>query len=538
MILLLPALLLSAPVQGATLADGRACLDANDVPCAEAVVEELGAAESGAANQLYFAARTSFYGGHYAQALDRMQRAVAAGFPDPYQELPLYERTAQVTADFTVVKRGRFEVRYLPGVDTILVEDAFEALEATDGYVAPLLGGPPPGTTILEIYPDSSSFIAASSLSQEAVETTGVVALSKWSRLLITSPRALGRGYPWQDTVSHEYIHLIVAHHTQDEAPVWLQEAIARYLDSRWHSGGDRFRLSVHQQGLLAHALAQTDGAFCPDHTMLQGVACDEDQDQMPDGLVSFDQMHPSVALLPSAQLAALAYAEVSSLLDYVFDEAGDRVLLEVLPRVEAGEEPREVLADVAGRESMDALFGDWLGYARGLDLVERKLQTLPTVIDPTADDMLVDPVLSQRADMQRWARLGDLLLDHGRPRAAMVEYLKAVPPDEPRSPLLSSRIARCWLELGDPAAAEAELSQSLLDYPEFPLSHKTLGDIRRAQGRSQQAIQAYSQAAALNPFNPHVQSALAELYEAQGDATMAERHARYLRILQRGGEG
>jgi len=536
-IALLPALLLTSVAHAATVAEGRRCLAANDVPCAEAVVEDLGAATSGRATHLRLAADTAFYGGHYSQAADLMDRAVAAGSPDPWDGQGLYHRTAEVTAEWTSVRRGRFEVRYLPGVDAILVDDAFEAMEAADRYTTPLLGGPPPGVTILEVYPDSGAFIAASSLTREDVQTTGVVALSKWSRLLLTSPRALGRGYPWQDTVAHEYIHLVVSHHTDDEAPVWLQEAIARYLDTRWRSGRDRFRLSVEQQGLLAHVFARSDGRFCSDAAMAE-FKCDEDSDGMPDGLVTLGQMHPSVAKLPSARLASLAYAEVSSLLEFVFAEAGDEVLLEVLPRVEAGEDPGVVLADVSGRADMVALFTDWLAHARSLDLVERKLAAMPTVLDPTADDMLVDPVLVRRVDMQRWVRLGDLLQERGRPRAALVEYLKASPVDEPRSPLLSNRLARAWLDLGDPDAAEAELRESLADYPEFPLSHKTLGDIRYAQGRGSEALEAYREAAALNPFDPAVQRALAELYEAAGDADRATRHSRYLRILQRGGEG
>ena len=37
-------------------------------------------------------------------------------------------------------------------------------------------------------------------------------------------PRLEGGRYPWQDTIAHEYIHLVVTHHTADRAPVWPGE--------------------------------------------------------------------------------------------------------------------------------------------------------------------------------------------------------------------------------------------------------------------------------------------------------------------------
>ena len=48
-------------------------------------------------------------------------------------------------------------------MDDLLVDEAFDTLERADEHLSPLMGGSPPGTTILEIYPDARSFIAASS---------------------------------------------------------------------------------------------------------------------------------------------------------------------------------------------------------------------------------------------------------------------------------------------------------------------------------------------------------------------------------------
>ena len=68
-----------------------------------------------------------------------------------------------------------------------------------------------------------------------------MVALSKWSRLLALSPRALGRGYAWKDTIAHEYVHLVRRHaivdsvvfvDDEDDGPAIWTVVIAPPFDS------------------------------------------------------------------------------------------------------------------------------------------------------------------------------------------------------------------------------------------------------------------------------------------------------------------
>lgn len=502
---------LASHAAAGTLHQGLACLERLDVPCARAVVDDLGAGSSTNPNVLALAARTNFYDAQYDEALKQLEQAVAYGFDDPWDDVGLYRRTRDATQGWVEHRVGNYRVNYRPGVDAVLLEDTIEALEGAEQHIAPLLGGAFPGDVIVELFPDGRSFIAASSLTEENVRTTGVVALSKWSRLLITSPRALGRGYPWQDTIAHEYIHMVVAHHSDDKVPVWLQEAIAKYLDNRWRGDGDGFRLSVRQQGLLADALAR-------------------------DTLVSFEQMHPSLAKLPSAELASLAYAQVSTMMAFAFEQAGDDVLPAVFEDIRGGTDAAEALARGAGFVNFVEFEAAWLVYLQGLELRGERLAEMPTVLDG-GDQLDSDPVLSERADLARWVRIGDLLQERGHHQAALVEYAKAVPVDEPQSPLLSNRMAQAHLALGDERRASAALEESLRNYPEFALSHKTLGAIRQREGSAEQAVASYIAALELNPFDPEVQQELVSLYRYLGQEEDAGRHERYLRILRRGGE-
>ena len=54
---------------------------------------------------------------------------------------------------------------------------------------------------------------------------------------MVVSPRATIFGYPWMDTLAHEYTHLVVSRLAHDAVPVWLQEGLARLEQTRWRKG-------------------------------------------------------------------------------------------------------------------------------------------------------------------------------------------------------------------------------------------------------------------------------------------------------------
>ncbi len=71
-------------------------------------------------------------------------------------------------------------------------------------------------------------------LPEQAARTTGTVAVAKWGRVTMISPRATDRGYPWLDTLAHEMTHLALSRGTRDKAPLWLQEGVAKREETRW----------------------------------------------------------------------------------------------------------------------------------------------------------------------------------------------------------------------------------------------------------------------------------------------------------------
>lgn len=498
-------LLLSGAAWGASVDEGRACLEASDLPCAARIAATAG--DSAAA--LALRAEVAFASGQFADAL-RLLESAGPGDEQRARDLALYRATLQATDGFVTSKKGDVEIRYLPGTDLVLVDEAFEALQAAHDRIGPLLGGAPPGGIRMEIYPSAERFTKASGLPPEAVQTTGVVALSKWTRLLVTSPRALGRGYAWKDTIAHEYIHYIVAWRTQDRAPVWLQEGIARSHESLWHLDEPPI-LQPYQQSLLADALAN-------------------------DTLVPLARMHPSMAFLDSADEAALAFAQVSTMMVHLREVAGDAAVSAVLDRVRVGTDALKATAEVGTQGNVDTFMAGWRERLKAMHLVNRKLAAMPTVLGTPEDDFGIDPVLANRRDLAGHARLGDLLREADRAEAALVEYNKAIPDGEPAPPTLSARMSDALLTLKRVDDALATLRASVSDYPEYASTRKRLGSILLSQGKSREALVQYRASADINPFDPDVQAALADLYTSLGDPSLAARHARYRGILALGG--
>lgn len=503
------ALLLSGPAHAIEAQDGHACLRAADLVCAEKVRDALVKSDPDDIETITLNARTLFYEGRFAEADAQLQALARRGRELDQADAPI-EATAAATAGFKSRAGKGVVVRYAPGLDEVLVDEALATMIKARAVLDPILGGGPNHDIVLDIFPDGRSFIAASGLPAEAVRTTGVVALSKWTRLLVTSPRALARGYAWKDTIAHEYIHLVVAYRTGDKAPVWLQEGLAKHLEGFWR-GETTGHLSAQQQSLLAGAI----------HA---------------DRFVPFEKFRYSMAYLDSGEEAALAFAQVATMVGFLIDKSGQGALASVLDDVRDGKDPSKAVAKAAKYEDFDRFREGWLGWIATLPLVVAQLASLPVVLDGEGGDFADDPLLAARSDLARFARLGDLLREAGRPSAALIEYKKAEDSTGPASPLLLAREAACYKALGDTAKALELARRGVELYPEFALLQVTLGGLLEATGQPAEARAAWLVAHDLNPFDPDVQQAIVRLSEALSDPATADRHRRYLRLLSSGG--
>jgi hypothetical protein len=397
--------------------------------------------------------------------------------------------THETTRNYEVFRHENFEVRYAPGVDEVLVPYAIDTLKATAEALKEELGVEMLSPVRLEIYPDADSLARVSTLSVEAIRTSGTIALCKWGRLMIASPRALMHGYPWLDTIAHEYVHLLLTKATLDRAPVWLQEGVAKFLETRWRE----------------------DRASLPDDPASRRLLYEA---AMTDELLDFDQLHPSIALLPTQKAAALAFAQVSSFIAAFYEDQGSAGLRQVLENVANGEDARRALAGVAA-VPWKTLEGRWRdGLAEGPRAPQARLMHRYLSSEASEQDEVASVEL-ERA--RKFLRLGDLLWARQRATAASVEYGKAHRA-APGDPVVASRYARSAIAGGRPEDAIEPLTTTLRLYPTHAPALSSLATAEYRVSHPAAAEKAAYRAIAHNPFDPQPHCILSKLSVPQAE--------------------
>jgi Flp pilus assembly protein TadD len=475
-------------------------------------VAELARLAPGAPQTLYLQGYLHFLEGDYGEAVRKLEAALAAGARDATavnaRELRgLAVEARDAVKDHREERFGHFLFRY-PAVDAVLVPYAREALEAAYRALHDDLGFEAELPIRIEIYRSPSDLAAVSSLTVAEVARTGTIALCKWARLMVTSPRALATGYPWLDTINHELVHYAVSSLTHDRAPVWLQEGLAKFLERRWHepAGG---RIPPAMEHMLAKALRSGK-------------------------LISFEAMHPSMAKLPSAEDATLAFAEVANAVAHLYAEKGAAGLRDAVKRVADGTDAREAVAAAAGVTWPEFERG-WRAY-----MAAQKYRTFPGIDFPTTHIRKAGAIASQRKPSEdealspsgkpststtaalKFLRLGNMLLRRDRPRAAVIEYEKggkAVASaghgvDAAAVWLFPVKLGRTYLVLGEADRALAALDPVRVIYPDLPWPHVIAGEAELAKGAPAAAVVELRAALASNPFDPEVHCTLASAYQ------------------------
>jgi tetratricopeptide (TPR) repeat protein len=336
-----------------------------------------------------------------------------------------------------------------------LVQVADQAREA----VRVDLGVELPRPLRIDVVRDLFSLSGVSGLPLEAAETTGTVAVARWGRVTLLSPRASRHGYPWQDTLAHELVHLGLSRATRDFAPLWLQEGVAKRQEQRWRPPRPFDEVDAHDR------IAQ--------HALLTGTS------------VGVDNLGPSIAMLPSADAASIAFSEVTSFINFWIRENGRaafRLLLQDLKGL-AQRDPNEALRSVSGYS-----LPEW----------NLRWQTWLRTIQPVAPARGM--IAGGSPELGR-VRVGDLLL-HGQYYEAAARNFAAALALSPQSSALRFRASEADLAAGRSALAAERLGQvDDLDGPHagwFALR----GRFDAEAGRTEAAAAAATMALSLDPWS------------------------------------
>lgn len=486
-------LALLVPSIGAALSgDARARLVAADHALRELRVEEAAEALDVLAREhprdaevQSTVAMLRLHQGAYSEAVAAMEASLALRRPrdgdSRLELLELMRSTRDATADYVETRSedGRFVVRHAPGRDATLVPYALEAMRRIDRALEEELGGHVPGPVRLELYPNAATLAAVSALTVENIETSGTIALCKWDRLMVTSPRALIRGYPWMDTIAHEYVHLALTRLSRDRAPVWFQEGVAKFLERRWRESEASAYLAPQVQGLLDDAVRE-------------------------DRLLPFDRLHPSIALLPSQADAALAFAQVSSFVARFHAAYGKEALQGAIAAIATGTDAREALGAAAGTTwaALERAWRDSLSAHRDAATPDFRALRFREGGEAEEGSFAEGDAEEVAAVARRHLRLGDLLWGRRRYGAAAEEYARSLAA-APGDPILASRLARAALAAGDGARAAEALRPIADAHPEHAPTRAVLGSALRALGDLEGAREHAEAAIALNPFDP-----------------------------------
>lgn len=390
---------------------------------------------------------------------------------------------------------GRFVFHYLPGPDEVLVSYASETLDAAHAALGDLFAWRSTEPVHVDVLPTVEGLAEMTPLTRDEIQTSGTIAMCKYNRMMVVSPRDLVYGYGWRDTLAHEYIHYLLTKRSGNRVPLWLHEGLAKYFERSWDPAATP-RLPPPTEHLLAEAIRAKK-------------------------LIPLEKLHPSIGKLPSQDDAALAFAQVYTLVDWMVRRDGNEGINRLLDRLGEGDSLDDALLAVYELDfrRLEQTWRKWLdrrSFKRIPDGYRPKL--LFRGKDRTEDE--IAEIAEERGRDHTY--LGDLLRARGRHDAALVEYRRAVAVVGNHNPVLQSKMAAAQVSLGHFADVLGTVAPVLQSYPHHVLLHLYRGEALLRMGRAQEAVAALVAAIGLNPFDPQVHTLLAEAYEALGDRERA----------------
>jgi tetratricopeptide (TPR) repeat protein len=514
------ACLLAGPLYGAEaereFKAGEEILEAWRFADAEAIAAKALKDNPKSAAALEFDGRIKFYQGRYQEALTVLDRALAVDSKDPRRQgmKLLTQLTLDVHKSFKRHESAHFILFVDDKRDAILVPHALDALEKSYEAIGAELGYFPKEKVRVEVAPDATSFNAISTLSLRDIEETGAVGICKFNKLMIISPRALSFGYRWVDSLSHEYLHYVIVSLSNNQAPIWLHEGMARFYETRWRKP--------------APAQQAHEDYLTPANQTLLVQALEKNQ------FVGFKKMEPSLIHLDTPEQVQLAYAEAASAVDFINQSKGKAGVRELLATLK--DRPTAEAVEKVYGMAFDAFETKWKAFlkAKGLKPIEgSRVRRLRVKKDQREDEEVVELREIQSAIARNRTHLADQMLAKGRPVAALNEYQRALQAS-PQSPVILNKLGRVMIEQNRAEEALTLLKKALDIDPDSSNTYVQLGRGYHLTKNFKEARSVLEEAIQLNPFHPLIYRLLTEVYAALGDSEKARQAKTTLESLGR----
>jgi tetratricopeptide (TPR) repeat protein len=461
----------------------------------------------------YFKGRIAFEEGRYDEAVTELEKSNPTDKPGSY--IRLAKDAQDITKKYVKHESDHFVFLSPPGKDELLAPYALDALEKQRAALESDLGWASKDKVRIEILSNYAELSKESTLPKDSIKTTGTIAICKFNKLMVTSPKALLHGYDWVDTLAHEYTHYVIAKKSRNSVPIWMHEGLAKYLESRWRG--------------------PPGGAMTPSMLALLGKRVRENK------LVPFEKMHPSMALLPTAEDASCAFSEVFFAIDLLNKSKGTGALSTMLSAMAKGS---------SDKQAVELAFGQpWPAFAKAW-MAHLKKQPYPAeLVPPSSDEKkeVADKNKQQKKpreisfgdfreiaeeEPRKQAHLGELLRERNRLTSAAEEYGKAYDKVKNRYESLSNKYALSLMELKRLDEAQKVLEGSLVMHPGSATTHVYLGRLALLKKDWARAKSEYNEALAVDPFNPEVHLALYRAADALKATPEADRSKHAASVL------
>ncbi|MBN2344359.1 MAG: tetratricopeptide repeat protein [Deltaproteobacteria bacterium] len=483
-----------------TLGDIDALIESYQMEEAEEAISQLPGDNLQSAEGQYTLGKYYFFIGKYQKA----ETLIRAAIQESKTELDWKYMRDQVdissrqTEALTRTKPAHGITFYHPhGAERLLITYALKALRAQRDALKSELGDFVPDLRVY-ILPSVEVLSEMCGLSVEQIESTGTVAITKYNRIMILSPKLIVGGYPWMDTLAHELTHIYITRLTANRAPIWLHEGIAKLLESLWRKG--------------------PQGQLTPVSAYLLDQAAREKR------LIPLRRFHPSVSYLPNQEDAALAYAQGLSFLAYISQKFKDGHSLKTFLPLVASSGVETALRETTTYEIkklyrwwQEELVGARATPAALVPMMKRRFKTRTDERNAN-----IDPILGK--EVRRHIRVGDLLRLRGHVDAAIREYKWALEKTDALTPDIVDRLAGALL-MQKNAGEALELLQPMKSlYPHHATVFIQAGEAHTELRNFKAAETELNTAISLEPFHAEVHCMLSAIFGERGDTAAAER--------------
>jgi len=396
------------------------------------------------------------YRGNYAEAYKRIKDT---DIKTDFDWKNYFKKMAEISLNFIEKKSGIFTVRFY-SQDKVMFLFFDEISNKISSEVSNFFRIKEKNV-IFEIYPDKEKFLFASTLSEEELNRSGTVAIAKFGRLMILSPRLLPYGYNWQNTVCHEFIHHIIARKTALNIPLFLNEGLAKTFEIIWR--GEKPQLSEKTKDILARAKKE--------------------------GFISFEKFKRGMPSLSSQDEVSRAFAEVNFFVLKLIEEFGMNKISRFL-------EDCKVYGFL---KSFNKNFINFKNFLKDFwNLLENNNWQYRGFVEDFIYWKKTDTFFPY--SISDYIRLGDRLRMKEKFSLALIQYKKALE-KEPENSLIHIKIAKTFLKLGKKMEANEHFQKALKNAPQNFIVLTNYADFLFMEGRFKECIPLMEKAIQKNPF-------------------------------------